>query len=125
MFDSAKRKKELTEEGREEREGIKIIEREKKLDEILKNVRFFPGSIAEYETKVGYKVKIIDSNGMDMGVIFFEGDYSIYKLVGDVNLKEKLIAEGIESIVRSSRYYTCRAGFPTQQFVYGLPVAKE
>jgi hypothetical protein len=113
-------------EVQEERERQEQHQRqEKELDAVLGRVKFFPGSQTEYETHVGYQVKIIDTGSRNMGIRFgMTNEDSDYGLHGNFDFKKKLVDEGIEAVINCNyslggnnlRYY---------HRIYGLPVAKK
>ncbi len=98
---------------------------EKEFDERLSKVRFFPGSVVEYETFVGYKVRIIDIGIRDIGVLFGRTNEDIeYECYERFDRKKVLVEQGIEALVNCN--YTL--GGNNMRFyhrLYGLPVRKE
>lgn len=99
-----------------ERKQIKI--EEENLDRELAKVRFFSGSLLEYESFVGYKVKIIDTGWRDIGVMFRRIGKEGYECIEGFFRKKKLVEQGIEAVVNCN--YS-----PFSYVIYGLPVRKE
>lgn len=101
------------------------------LDEVLKKVKFFPGSIEEYQDMVGYEVRVLDTGDRDMGVTFnhltnYYPD-NIY-CTASTERKEVLVKNGIEAIVNCRRQEDVKAAdywAIKSDAVYGLPVTKK
>ena len=114
MFDSAQEK-----------------ERERKYEEAVSRILFFPGSIAEYELFRGYEVQIIDTQSECKGVFMARGDGSNY--IQNKELRNHLIDKNIEAIVNDTFYpfvgqvlnYDSFYPFIGKVLHYGLPVCKK
>jgi len=97
----------------------------KNLDKELSKVRFFPGSLREYEIMVGYGVEVIDTGLRDMGITFLE---SILKnnpcqCIATKKIQDYLVEQGIEAIVNCA--YRRASGRQELGLYYGLPVTKK
>ena len=69
---------------------------ETRLDEQLAKIRFFPGPIELYELVIGYNVRIIDTGGRDMGVVFNSEDFVQWKCYESLERRKDLVNNGIE-----------------------------
>lgn len=102
----------------------------------LAAVRFFPGSMVEYEQVHHCLIEAIPTGCPDEGVRFMrkietggEGTtgYWGHWTMTNVQLRNKLIDLGIEAIVNAHRSNTTWAdgfGGGSEEFIYGLPVRK-
>ena len=90
---------------------------ERELDQKLAKVRFFPGSVREYESLVGYQVKIIDTGNRDIAVKYAKPD----ECKESFERKKLLVEANIEALVRCSP----NEDATTYNAIYGLPVARK
>ena len=105
------------------------LKEDAQIDAKLLEVRFFPGSQANYEALVGYPVKIIDTKDRDMGVRFGYiqevGDKSTeYICFNNFNFRKNLVEQGIEALINCN-YSLGGNNFVEYRDWYGLPVAKK
>jgi len=101
---------------------------EEKLSKTLGKVKFFPGSIKEYESLVGYEVEIIDTGDREIGVTFGKcqrhgvTDFGCYETL---DCQQKLVDEGIEAIVNCKQCVENKGVTFSTYRRYGLPVRKK
>lgn len=126
LLDLLFQQEESLEEIKERIKERECQKQERKLDDALAKVRFFPGSQEEYEAHAGYPVRIIDTGSRNIGVTFgmanIDSDYD-YSLKGDFHLKKKLVDEGIEALINCN--YSLGDNLVHYHRIYGLPVAKK
>lgn len=76
---------------------------------MLSKIRLFSGSKAEYESMVGYETEIIDAGRQEIGVTLtrnhydskeFLAGFNYFRSREDVSLRNFLVDEGIEVLVR-------------------------
>ena len=112
-----KDKKTISEEAEQKRRAEALNEQEEraKYDSFLAQVIFTPESKESYETRVGYKVEVIETNDRNKGLIFsshiIEG-YYLRRPKDSLEFKKYLI----EALVETSY---------TDGDFYGLPVARK
>jgi len=92
-----------------------IEDRLKRIEEFVDKVIFFPGSKQEYETMVGYQVKIVNLPRKEKGVSLFYDDHS-HKWCTNGNEDFDIYRNNVEAIVN------CQTDFHGHR--YGLPVTK-
>lgn len=123
LFETKQERELRIEEEKKERE-IQI--EQERIDKELDNVRFFPGSIAEYESHVGYQVKIIDKGKRNMGVVFSLSERGHrYNLYATDDYKKYLVESKIEAIVNCNYSGKGDAKWGFDSEFYGLPVARK
>ncbi len=116
---------------------VKRLSDSEVLDYLRKAVRFFPGSIDEYQRMVGYEVKPIDLDQRDVGVQFLVGFQLLdlgqkakaeiyFQCLEPLDLQRKLLVQGIEALVNCvmiPRQADSKYDPPHLVLRYGLPVA--
>ena len=101
---------------------------EKKIDKALSKVRFFPGTQEQYETLVGYEVKVIDTNNRDYGVRFrleYASGTWIFRCFDGLNRRRELVDAGIEAIINCNFSASDRYVGGYTFYRYGLPVRRK
>src|SRR3989344_9412763 len=92
-------------------ERVRAETNEREYASKLSQVRFFPGSIAEYERVHGYSVEVIPTGDADEGIFLLqslddtdEGNYewSQWRLE-DIELRNRLIDQNLEAVVNASQ----------------------
>lgn len=96
---------------------------ERALDTQLAEVSFFPESRESYEQQVGYSVKPISVYGKPTITFEKEEKKLGYTCIALFDVKQKLVAEGVEALV-NCEHSTVDGVLGTVQVVSGIPIRK-
>ena len=96
---------------------------ERNLDAKLSGVNFFPESMESYERQVGYNVEPVQIYGKPTVTFEREEKSQSYTCIALFDVKQKLVAEGVEALV-NCKHSAVDSIFGTKQVVSGIPIKK-